>query len=638
MKENRKSRLTQKMWAKVSAFILLIITLAVTVLGVIAAALMLDYGIYITAKDEFKEETYYCSETPNELWILYRYYDLAYEGLKYAAEEYLLAYIKIENETTGKLIAEYGEENYDYRTETDSFTCDIYSDDGESYVRGDKITVTTHYDFSPEKLKNNEYYYFIDKVIDLVYVMRYWIYPIIIAALCISISLFVFLMCSSGRRFDSDEIHTGWGTKIPFDLLLAGWIVGASVLLIYAFDSWYWNYYEQIIFSVLALLVCTVSFIGLCMSFALRVKLGEWWKNTLIYYCLMLLRKLLCKIKKLFILGGRMLMKIPLIWKSALMIAGYTALEFILLCFNLYEGDNMLILWIIKTVILVPSVIYIALSLKKLQDGGQKIAEGKIANHIDTKYLIGDFKAHGENLNRIGEGINIAVEERMKSERMKTELITNVSHDIKTPLTSIINYSDLIAKEPTDNEKISEYSSVLLRQSERLKRLIDDLVEASKASTGNLEIIPAPFDLGVLFAQTAGEYEERLIEKELTLITRQPEDTLYIMADGRRIWRIFDNLMNNICKYAQGGTRVYLTLEECENNAVISFKNTSREELNMSADELMERFTRGDSSRNTEGNGLGLSIAKSLCELQNGKMDITVDGDLFKVVLKFPLI
>jgi len=229
-----------------------------------------------------------------------------------------------------------------------------------------------------------------------------------------------------------------------------------------------------------------------------------------------------------------------------------------------------------------------------------------------------------------------AVNERMKSERMKTELITNVSHDIKTPLTSIINYTDLIAKENCDNEKVREYSVVLLRQSERLKKLIDDLVEASKASTGNLDIHLTPCDATVFVTQAAGEYAERLAAAQLQLVTKMPENAVSIMADGRRLGRVFDNLMNNICKYSQSGTRVYLTLEDHGGEAVFSFKNTSREELNISEDELMERFVRGDSSRNTEGSGLGLSIAKSLTELQGGSIAVTVDGDLFKVVLHFP--
>ena len=241
-------------------------------------------------------------------------------------------------------------------------------------------------------------------------------------------------------------------------------------------------------------------------------------------------------------------------------------------------------------------------------------------------------------MNRIADGMGIAVEDRLKSERMKTELITNVSHDIKTPLTSIINYASLISTEPCENRTITEYSQVLVRQSEKLKRLIEDLVEASKASTGNLEVLLAPCDAGTFLMQASGEYEEKMQKAELALVTKQPDKELRIMADGRRMWRVFDNLMNNICKYAQPGTRVYLTLEEQNGNAVITFRNTSREPLNITEEELMERFTRGDASRNTEGNGLGLSIAKSMTELQGGSMRLTIDGDLFKAILCFPLI
>ena len=229
----------------------------------------------------------------------------------------------------------------------------------------------------------------------------------------------------------------------------------------------------------------------------------------------------------------------------------------------------------------------------------------------------------------------MAVDERMRSERFKTELITNVSHDIKTPLTSIINYSDLICKEQPENEKVAEYAAVLLRQSERLKKLIEDLVEASKASTGSVDVLAAPCEVGVLLTQTVGEYEQRLRENDLELIAKQPETPVRIMADGRHLWRVFDNLMNNVCKYAQGGTRVYLTVEEKNGEAAISFKNTSKYPLDISADELMARFVRGDSARSTDGNGLGLSIARSLTELQNGRLELTVDGDLFKVVLYF---
>ena len=222
-----------------------------------------------------------------------------------------------------------------------------------------------------------------------------------------------------------------------------------------------------------------------------------------------------------------------------------------------------------------------------------------------------------------------------EKEKMRGNLLRAVSHDIRTPLTSIINYADLIGKEPPNSEKIPEYAAVLTRQSERLKRLIEDLVEASKASTGKLEVNLAPCQPGVLLTQAAGEYEQKLKDAGLDLVTRQPETAVTILADGRRLWRVFDNLMNNICKYAQRGTRVYLTLEERDGQAVISFKNTSRAPLDIPAEELLERFVRGDAARGGEGNGLGLSIARSLTELQKGTLELTVDGDLFKVVLRF---
>ena len=190
-----------------------------------------------------------------------------------------------------------------------------------------------------------------------------------------------------------------------------------------------------------------------------------------------------------------------------------------------------------------------------------------------------------------------AVDARMKSERMKTELITNVSHDIKTPLTSIINYTDLIARQPSENEQTREYAEVLLRQSERLKKLLEDLVEASRAASGSMEILLAPCEVGVLLSQAIGEYEPRLAAQRLELVLSQPEEPVRILADGRRMWRVFDNLLGNICKYAMPGTRVYLDVTRAGGEVTIAFKNTSRDRLNITADELMERFVRGDASR-----------------------------------------
>ena len=297
--------------------------------------------------------------------------------------------------------------------------------------------------------------------------------------------------------------------------------------------------------------------------------------------------------------------------------------------------EALTVIWFLEKVVLIPVVLYFALVNGKLAEGSRKLADGNLDYQVDTGKMFGNLKEQGENLNRIGEGLNAALEDRMKSERLKTELITNVSHDIKTPLTSIINYADLIVEEPTENEKITEYAEVLKRQSARLKKLIEDLMEASKASTGNIEVHMAPCEVGVLLTQTMGEYEQRLAQLGLELVVRQPEQPVRIMADGKLLWRVFDNLLNNICKYAMGGTRVYLTVEEKDGRAAIAFKNISRYPLDISAEELKERFVRGDKSRHTEGNGLGLSIAQSLTQLQGGELELTVDGDFFKVVLLF---
>jgi len=384
-----------------------------------------------------------------------------------------------------------------------------------------------------------------------------------------------------------------------------------------------------------------VMALGWCMSVALRFKLGGWWKNSVIWQCLRLCSRVLTwswrVIRGICRAIGALVTGVPLVWKAAAVFLVVCVVElFAMMC--CYHRHSIMLLWLLTRPIVFVVIIAAALMLRRLQKGGQALAAGDLGHQVDTRRLIGDFRRHGEDLNRIGEGITAAVEQRMRSERMKTELITNVSHDIKTPLTSIINYADLIGQEPCDNPKITEYAGVLHRQSERLKRLIEDLVEASKASTGNLEVLMAPCEVGVLLTQAAGEYQERLEQSRLELITKQPEEPVRILADGRRLWRVIDNLMNNICKYAQSGTRVYLTLEEQKGEAVIIFRNTSREALNVSADELMERFVRGDAARTSESSGLGLSIARSLTELQNGRLDLTVDGDLFKVTLRFPTV
>lgn len=248
------------------------------------------------------------------------------------------------------------------------------------------------------------------------------------------------------------------------------------------------------------------------------------------------------------------------------------------------------------------------------------------------------MKRHIENLNAISIGMNKAVEEQLKSERFRTELITNVSHDLKTPLTSIINYVDLLKKRDIQDETAKGYIAVLDQKSQRLKTLTEDLVEASKAATGVLNVSCERLDAGQLLRQAVGEYEERLEKSHLSVVTTIPPQPVYISADGRHLWRILDNLLNNCAKYAMPHTRIYATVEERDGFALLSLKNISAEPLNIPTEELMERFVRGDSSRTNEGSGLGLSIAQSLANLQGAEFNIRTDGDLFKAELKLKLV
>ncbi|MGN0342096.1 MAG: sensor histidine kinase [Roseburia sp.] len=304
----------------------------------------------------------------------------------------------------------------------------------------------------------------------------------------------------------------------------------------------------------------------------------------------------------------------------------------------LYEFGGFAIFYLLFWIKLVGIVVVACLGsqIHTLQQAAEAIEQGKLDYQVNTWGMGWDNRKLARTLEHIGNGMQTALDERMKSEHFKTELITNVSHDIKTPLTSIINYVDLLQQEQPENEKSREYLQVLARQSARLKKLIEDLMEASKAITGSISVQEEPCQVDVMLTQAAGEYEERLKEKQLELIVRKPEESVEIMADGRHLWRVFDNLLNNILKYAQPMTRVYLDLAKKDERVEIIFRNTSRLPLILTGEELKERFVRGDSSRNTEGNGLGLSIAESLTELMKGEFEIHIDGDLFKVVLRFP--
>lgn len=468
----------------------------------------------------------------------------------------------------------------------------------------------------------------------------------ILALLC-----FIFLLCSAGHKNGREGITPSAIHEIHLDVYTVVVAVGAFTGLYLAF-GWIGMNPGMINLIVLVVLFaaeviwCTLYF----MELAIRLKMGKWWQNTILYRVFRFFGRF-CK--RVFRGIVKLIRGIPMVWRTALLCLAVCVAEFFGLILFYNDRVVLLFFWAIEKFILCGAITFVALMCKELQEGSEALADGDLNYKLDTSHMVLSFKEHGENLNSIGEGISAAVEQRMKSEHLKTELITNVSHDIKTPLTSIINYADLIGKEVSGDVKdtgdgagtetaqereqhISEYAEVLLRQSQKLKKLLDDLLEASKATTGNLEVHPEVCNVSVLLSQAVGEYEQRFSEKKLETIVKQPEETVKVMADGRHLWRVFDNLLNNIYKYAQAGSRVYLNVEHDGQNANIIFRNMSAYPLEMSPEELEERFTRGERSRHMEGNGLGLSIAKSLTELQKGDMEIVTDGDLFKVVITLP--
>ena len=295
------------------------------------------------------------------------------------------------------------------------------------------------------------------------------------------------------------------------------------------------------------------------------------------------------------------------------------------------------IVWVVFSLWIFHLLFRRAIQEDRIGEALSKIAGGDTAVQMDPDKFSGKPKLLAQAINNISVGLEKALQEQVKSERLKTDLITNVSHDIKTPLTSIINYVDLMKRENIQNPKILGYLEVLDQKSQRLKNLTEDLVEASKASSGNLNLELTTIDLVELVNQTNGEFEEKFSTRNLTLVMKLPELAAPIHADGRRLWRVLENLYNNAFKYAMQGSRVYVDVFVEESQAVFLMKNVSEYPLNIKPDELTERFVRGDVSRTTEGSGLGLSIAKSLTELQKGHFVISIDGDLFKVKVSFPL-
>ncbi|MBR4283301.1 MAG: HAMP domain-containing histidine kinase [Anaerotignum sp.] len=435
----------------------------------------------------------------------------------------------------------------------------------------------------------------------------------LIFALCL-----VFLLCAAGHQAGKEEIVLNIQDKLPLDLYLLFTVGGSLGIGIMMLDGNPFNRMEAIIVGVIGILIISILVLATILTMATRIKLGRYfYQNTI---CYRLLR--LCG--KVFTWFLDALKAIPLMWK--------VAVAWLLISCIYIIGELPAVLLNLAFLFLFCSI---AAQMRRLEKGGEELAKGNLKNKVDTQRMFPLFRKHGEHLNSVSKGFAIALNQKMKSERLKTELITNVSHDIKTPLTSIINYVDLLKKEELP-EKALEYVEVLDRQSNRLKKLTEDLVEASKATTGNIKANLAPTDLVELVTQAIAEYEEKLNLANLEPVVYHNEPSVFAMVDGNLTWRVMSNLLSNVCKYSQPGTRVYIDIMKEDDMIALSVKNISKDALNIPVDELMERFVRGDSSRHTEGSGLGLNIAQSLVHLQKGKFTLKIDGDLFKVDMMLP--
>lgn len=449
----------------------------------------------------------------------------------------------------------------------------------------------------------------------------------------------VWLTVTAGRRPEDEEIHLNgfdrWYTEIAVGTVIGIWLAGTIISGTLIANSSL-GYSHVVVTVIVICLICgtyTMAwFLIGYLSLVRRIKAGTLWKNSLIRKVLKWIGKCsgkLADFARAFSRNTAEKIKVLLVGGAFLF------LQFLIIGCGFTGAGVFLIILLIVDAAAVIFIIRKADGLDLIMDGLKKISDGELQYKIKTDTLTGKQKVMAEYINNIGGGLDAAVENSLKKERMQTELITNVSHDLKTPLTSIINYVDLMKRENPTDPKIQEYLRILDEKSQRLKVLTEDVVEASKASTGNIKLEMNDIDFVEMVQQVIGEFEEKFQEKNLTMMVHFTDEPSIIYADGQRMWRVLENVFGNVVKYAMEGTRVYAEISNRNKKVTFSLKNISAQPLNISADELTERFIRGDVARNTEGSGLGLSIAKSLTELQGGEFKLYLDGDLFKVMITF---
>lgn len=466
-----------------------------------------------------------------------------------------------------------------------------------------------------------------------------WLVPVMagsVLALILALAGVVILTIGAGRNNEDKKVHLNFFdrcyTEIVAVVVFMIWLMGTSVIVQAMDDEEMRIVWKTIGFGALGLWF-GIWFLAGWLSLVRRIKARSLWRDSLLRHILLLVRKCFSKCSNLLVfLGGNMISRVKII----LLFGIFIFLQFMFTGMTVEGGSALsLLLMIVMDCAVLYYLIKKAWGREQIIAGLKKITDGDLQYKIPTEKLSGEQEMVADYINHIGEGLDAAVENSLKNERMKTELITNVSHDIKTPLTSIINYVDLLKRENPEDPKIRGYLEVLENKAQRLKVLTEDVVEASKASTGNIALEMTDLNFIELVHQVIGEFEEKFEERNLTMVVHFDEEEAIICADGRRLWRVLENVFGNVSKYAMENTRVYVDVKVDRPNVQLSLKNISAQPLNISAEELTERFIRGDVSRNTEGSGLGLSIAKDLVQLQGGEFKLYLDGDLFKVTIEF---
>lgn len=614
-------KLTYNQPAKIIAAILLSVTLVAGVGLSLLAGVLSEYGMYSMSKDSF--EKYYTQRNVQYLvdsqWEKHFYWAVDLPEYNWYDEN------RVDTDIEGIDIVV-----------TDPSGYEVYStyDSSREYVG--------EYDYTEATQENNLYEVkaylqkeppegsAVERLLAVgtsAYSNRVLVVILAILNVLASMVLFVYLMIAAGRREDEEGVHVRFIDKGLIDVYWVAVVSAVSLIWLVSIEIFASVTVAGIVACVVSAFLSVLLCTAWCMSASVQIKNRSLIKNSLVGRCFRVVWKV---VRALWSILKDIVKSIPFTWKTLLI-----ALAVIIA--NLIAVANGT-LWfvLIESVIILLYVGYSTMNIDVLDKAAEKLANGEIGQKINLKHMFGVIKRRGENLNSIDEAVSRAVEERMKSEHFKTELITNVSHDIKTPLTSIINYTDLLKQhlDEGDDETAKEYVEIISNNSQRLKKLTSDIVEASKASTGAVDVEFADLNYGMLVEQCVSEYEDRIKAAGLNLVVSAADD-ISISADGRLMWRVIDNILSNICKYAMEGTRVYVDVFKEGGKAVAEFKNISGTALNITPEEMMERFVRGDASRNTEGSGLGLSIADNLVKLQNGELKLGIDGDLFKARLEF---